>query len=103
MAEQLGPNVKRLVIRRASLILVPEGCQPIAAAASAVLNGPGLLEAFAAARLWVTKAIAAVKSAPDNPYGDDDEAIAGAILAKMRERFSSGRGGSAPPAPRARD
>jgi hypothetical protein len=32
-----------------------------------------------------------VKAAPDNPYGDDDEAIAGAILAGIEERKRAAR------------
>lgn len=31
-------------------------------------------------------ALAAVKSSPDNPYGDDDEAIAAAILNRVEAR-----------------
>jgi hypothetical protein len=35
---------------------------------------------------WVEQALAAVKSAPNNPFGDDDEAIAGEILGRLEER-----------------
>jgi hypothetical protein len=37
---------------------------------------------------WVFAAIDAVKSAPDNPYGDDDEAVAGEILRRIEEKRS---------------
>lgn len=33
-----------------------------------------------------TKFIAAIKDTPDNPYGDDDESIAGAILKELEKR-----------------
>jgi hypothetical protein len=38
------------------------------------------------ATAWVEQALAAVKSARDNPYGDDDEAIAGEILRQVEAR-----------------
>lgn len=34
---------------------------------------------------WVFSSIEEIKSHPDNTFGDDDEAIAGAILAKAEE------------------
>jgi spore coat polysaccharide biosynthesis protein SpsF (cytidylyltransferase family) len=37
------------------------------------------------ATAWVEEALAVVKTAPDNPYADD-EAIAGAILEKIEKR-----------------
>jgi hypothetical protein len=33
-------------------------------------------------------AIQLIKSAPDNPYGNDDEEIAGVLLNKIRERLN---------------
>jgi len=33
------------------------------------------------------QAIQLVKSAPDNPFGDDDERIASEILSKIQEHF----------------
>ncbi len=45
----------------------------------------GMRAAYRAAFAWVDEAIAAVKAAPDNPYGDDDEAIAAAILARLED------------------
>jgi hypothetical protein len=38
------------------------------------------------AAAWVQAAITTMKTAPDNPYGDDDEAIAGAILEGIERR-----------------
>lgn len=77
-----GPNVKKLIVHKMSLDMVP--------------SGGGLPDALAAfgkigdhARVatdWVSQAIAAVKAAPGNPYGDDDEAIAGEILRRIEAR-----------------
>lgn len=36
--------------------------------------------------LAMQAALAAIKAAPDNPYGDDDEAIAGAILREVQRK-----------------
>jgi hypothetical protein len=38
------------------------------------------------AEAWVEQALAAVKAAPGNPYGNDDEAIAGEILSQIEAR-----------------
>lgn len=38
------------------------------------------------AKAKAAEAIELVKTAPDNPYGDDDEKIAEAILQKLKER-----------------
>jgi lysozyme family protein len=51
-----------------------------------LLNQDAMNEGYRRASKWVQEAIDAVKSAPDNPYGDNDEAIAEAILAKLDEK-----------------
>lgn len=38
------------------------------------------------ATAWVEEAIAVVKTAKDNPWGNDDEAIAGEILRQIEEK-----------------
>lgn len=68
-------------------------------AIDAVPKGGGLLDGFAflcdpkrvtdsarAAQQWVEDAIAAVKAAPDNPYGEDDELICAEILRLIEEK-----------------
>jgi hypothetical protein len=74
MGMKQGPNVRKLIVHKMSLLMIP----------------PGSKEPARDATAWVEQAIAVVKTAPDNPYGDDDEAIAGAILegieAKKREK-----------------
>ncbi|KKL17574.1 hypothetical protein LCGC14_2484200 [marine sediment metagenome] len=81
---QQGPNVKKLIIRKMSKDMVPDGGGlPDALVALAT---PGNLSKVAGeATKWVEAAIAVVKTAPDNPYGDDDEAIAEAVLKGLGE------------------
>lgn len=82
-----GPNVKKLVCKKMSLILVPAGTGSPFAHALGALTDPARLKAAAKeATEFVEAAIAVVKTAPDNPYGDDDEAIAAAILKGIEER-----------------
>jgi hypothetical protein len=86
-----GPNVKKLIAHKMSLIMVPPGCgdgkHAAAGVAIAALMAPGNIGKVAReATAWVEAAIAAVKSAPDNPY-TDDEAIAGEILRQIELRM----------------
>ena len=76
-----GPNVKKLIVHKMSLIMGPPGGG--AGAVVANLVRPGNLAAVAReATEWVESAIATVKSAPDNPYATDEE-IAGEILRQI--------------------
>lgn len=80
-----GPNVTKLITRFMAREAVPPG---------GGLNG--VLQFFtddaarkrilANAEKSTIAAIQAVKSAPDNPYGNDDEIIAGEILKKLDQR-----------------
>lgn len=79
-----GPNVRRLIAHKMSLIMVPPGAKDgFAAAVGSMLRPGGIGDAAKEATEWVRQAIAAVKAAPDNPHGDDDEAIAGEILRQV--------------------
>jgi hypothetical protein len=51
-----------------------------------VLIGSGLTMADASpeATRWAQDEIVKAKTAPDNPFGDDDEAIAAALLARIQ-------------------
>jgi tRNA G18 (ribose-2'-O)-methylase SpoU len=81
-----GPNVKKLIAHKMSLIMISPGCGNGLATAIEALTKPGNLGAVAReATTWVEAAIAAVKAAPDNPYGDD-EAIASEILHQIELR-----------------
>lgn len=86
----MGPNAKKLVARKFSLLSIPEGGG--LHSAIAVLTSPDRMASLMKeAKEWVAAAIELVKSAPDNPYGDNDEAIAGAILKQIGDRNPSRR------------
>jgi hypothetical protein len=90
MAGQMiqGPNVKRLIAHKMSLLLIPPGSGKNAVGvAVANMTKPGNLSAVAReATAWVEAAIAAVKAAPGGAAYGDDEAIAGTILKAVEER-----------------
>lgn len=82
---RMGPNVRRLVCHGFSLLAIPSGDGFLEAVA--VLKNPHKMsELMRKATVQAFEWIDCVKSAPDNPYGDDDEAIAEAILAKVEEK-----------------
>ena len=80
----IGPNVKRLIAHKMSVDAIPPG-GGLSDGFSFLLSGK-LGESAKNASEWVKDAIRIVKTAPDNPYGDDDEAIAGALLSKIADR-----------------
>lgn len=83
----LGPNVKKLMIHWASALMVPPG-GGIGDAIEHLIN-PALLKAGMREALNKTMTASnAVKAAPDNVYGDDDEAIAGDILRRINAKKS---------------
>jgi len=73
------PNYKDLIIHIASIRAVPSdaGDNAMAIGLSALLN---LKELMPAAIKEADQMIAFVQAAPNNPYGDDKEAIASAIM-----------------------
>lgn len=82
MERKLGTNLKRLIAYKVSQDAVPAGGG--VKDALAALTTPGrMAELSRNALAWVDQAVAAVRSAPDNPYGDDEEAICGAILEQL--------------------
>lgn len=87
MAE-IGPNVRRLIARKMSLLAIPPGSgkDSMALGVEMFTNRGKFTSIAAEASAFVAAAIKVMKTAPDNPYGDDDEAIAGAILKGIEER-----------------
>lgn len=79
-----GPNVKRLIAHKMSLIMVPPG-GGVGAAIGAMLIPGKLGQVAREATLWVEEAIYIVKAAPDNPYKTDEE-IAGEIMRQVEAR-----------------
>jgi len=80
-----GPNVKRLIIERMSYLAIPKDGG--LADGIALFTTPGKLgDVVRQATTDVEACIAVAKTAVPNPFGNDDEAIAGEILRKIDER-----------------
>lgn len=80
-----GPNVKKLIAHKISLDAIPAG-GGFGDGLQFLLDKERLIATAKAATAWVSDAIALVKTTPNNPWGDDDEAIAGEILRQIDER-----------------
>ena len=80
-----GPNVKKLIVRRISMLAVPDG-GGCADAIGWLTSPDSVSKTVREATEWVKEAIGVVKTAPDNSFGDDDEAIAGEILRQIEEK-----------------
>lgn len=80
----IGPNVRKLVARKMSLIMIPPDGN-LSDAMNEMAKPGRIGEAAQEAAAWVNSAIALVKSTPDNPHGDDDEAIASVILGGIED------------------
>lgn len=77
-----GPNVKKLICRKMAHLMVPDGAG-FADGIRELAEQGNVGRRAQQATAWAEEAIAAVKAAPDNPYGDDDEAIAGEIVRQI--------------------
>ena len=75
----MGPNMKSLIIRRMTTLMIPDG-GGFSDGLRALIDGPD--KYFKPATEWVEAAIKAVREAPGEPSGDDEE-IAGKILEAM--------------------
>lgn len=76
---KLGPNMKRLLFAFMARLAVPPG-GGFAGAVDVFLNPEKMKENMREALKQADLAIAAMRSAPDNPYGDDEETIAKTII-----------------------
>ena len=74
----MGPNEKKLITRKMTLIMVPPGGDVLDGFNALTSN---LNEIAKEAMEWVEKAIAVVKT--NNPHATDEE-ITGAILEKIK-------------------
>lgn len=97
MKEPIGPNVKRLFAAFVAREAIPPSTKEgggLAAGLGFIIGlsrkTPESAEIMRKAREGVEAAIALVKASPDNPYGDDEEAIAGAIMAKVDAKKHGG-------------
>ena len=76
MPVEQGPNVRKLIVRKMTMLMVPDG----SGIGDVVQKFNDIGRYAREATEWVEAAISAVKAAPGNRHGDDDEAIAGEIL-----------------------
>lgn len=85
-----GPNVTKLIIQFiASEAVPPDGS--LADAIEFFKNQEHQKRILAKAEAGALAAIQLIKTAPDNPYGNDDEVIAGALVEKIKERKAAQR------------
>ena len=82
----MGPNVKKLIVRKMAADMTAPG-SGMPEVIKALTDGK-LGERARKATRWVEAALAAVKSARDNPYGNDDESIAAEILRRIEKTKS---------------
>lgn len=88
MADTIGPNVRRLIARKMALLAIPAGSgkDSFSRGLDVITDRKKFASVAQDAAAWVKEAVAVMKTAPDNPYGDDDEAIAGAILRAIEDK-----------------
>ena len=82
-----GTNVTKLIIR----FIAREAVSPGGGLDSTIaffLDAEHRKQILANAETKAMEAIQLIKKAPDNPYGNDDEIIAGVLLEKIQERIT---------------
>ena len=79
-----GPNVTKLIVRFMSYVAIPKG-GGLADGIKFIIDPERRKKVIATAEANALDAINLVKSAPDNPYRDD-ESIAEIILEKLTEK-----------------
>lgn len=82
---KIGPNLKKLMAHKMAIDAVPPG-GGLWSAIEVLMSTEKMRENAQRALEWALLSINAVRCAIDNPYGDDEETIAGAILQKIEER-----------------
>jgi hypothetical protein len=80
-----GPNVTKLITKFIAREAVPPG-GGLASALEFFGNAEQRKKVLDAAEAKAIQAIQLIKSAPDNPFGNDDEKIASGILEQIQER-----------------
>jgi hypothetical protein len=80
-----GPNVTKLITQFIAREAVPPG-GGLVSGLKFFQDKEYRKQVLKKAEADALTAIKAIQSAPDNPYGDDPEVIAGALLEKIRER-----------------
>jgi hypothetical protein len=81
VSRPIGPNVKKLIAARMSVLAIPpRSSNPLAAGIALLSNPAALASAGKQATAEILASIDAVKAAPDNTLGTDDEVIAAELL-----------------------
>jgi hypothetical protein len=80
-----GPNVKQLISHRFAVLSVPPG-GGIGSALAVLTNPVKLKSTMLQATQEIIEALDLVKTSPDNPWGNDDEAIAAELLRRIKQR-----------------
>lgn len=80
-----GPNVTKLITRFIAREAIPPG-GGLAAGIDFFINQERRKQVLEKAEADALEAIQLIKAVPDNPYGDNDEEIALALLTKIEER-----------------
>jgi hypothetical protein len=90
-----GPNVTKLITKFIAREAIPPG-GGMADGIEFFLNPERRKQVLAKAEADTLESIRAIKAAPDNPFGDNDEEIAGALLKKIEERMMNRSHGEKP-------
>lgn len=85
-----GENVTKLITRFIAINAIPRG-GGLSDGIEFILNPDKRKQVLEKAEKEALAAIHLVKTAPDNPYGNDDEKIAQAILLKIEETKANKR------------
>ncbi len=80
-----GTNVTKLITKFIAREAIPAG-GGVASALEFFRNEEYRKKVLDVAEVKAIQAIELIKTAPDNPYGNDDELIAGELLKKITER-----------------
>lgn len=86
---KVGPNMQKLAAFKASRDAIPDG-GGLVDAIDFIKDQNRFKKSMLDSVLWAFAAVDVMKTAPDNPYGDDDEVIAGAIVAEIEKRLEAG-------------
>jgi hypothetical protein len=89
MADKHGPKFMEVVCYKVARDAIPEG-GGLADGVALFAEPNRLQQHMKSAIAWVEEAIRVMRTAPDNPWGDDEEILAGAILDEI-ERRGEGR------------
>jgi len=90
---KIGPNVRKLICQKISLLAVPAG-GGVADAIGFLSDKDKIVRLTREATAWVEIALRAVREAPGGEAYGDDEAIAGEILRQVEEKQKAARKGN---------